>query len=121
MSALHLPILSFLRRYWWIVLIIIACIWLVFSPGAFGLIDLFVYLPAAFGITVGLPLLWRNIFHPATTDMDVDSGYYGRAYRGLDPRDRVMIVTFQWIGYVIASSIIVCGFLIFLSGLPVSK
>jgi hypothetical protein len=59
------PIVSFLRRYWWIVLLVVACVWLVFSPGAFRLLDLFVYLPCAFGITVGLPLLWRNIFHSA--------------------------------------------------------
>jgi hypothetical protein len=116
----HTPVISFLRRYWWIALIIIACVWLVFSPGAFRLLDLFVYLPCAFGITVGLPLLWRNIFHSKTTDADVDSGDYTRFYRQLDTRTRCLIVTFQWMGYVIASAIIVAGFLIFLSGLPVA-
>lgn len=114
------PIVSFIRRYWWIALIIIACVWMVFSPGAFGLLDLFVYLPMAFAITIGLPLFFRNVFHSKTTDADVDSGDYARHYRQLDTKTRCLIVTFQWIGYVIASAIIVAGFLIFLSGLPVA-
>lgn len=112
--------ISFVRRYWWLVLIAVAAVWLVFSPGAFRLLDLFVYLPAAFGITFGLPLLWRNVFHPKTTDADIDSGDYARFYRQLDTRTRCWIVTVQWIGYVLASAIIVAGFLIFLSGLPVA-
>lgn len=121
MKALHIPIVSFVARYWWVILVTLACIWLVFSPGAFALLDLFIYLPAAFGLTFGLPLLWRNVFHAKTTDKDVDDGFYQLAYRSLDARTRVLIVTFQWIGYVIASSIIVAGFLIFLSGLPVAR
>jgi hypothetical protein len=114
----NIPVVSFARRYWWVILVIFACVWLVFSPGAFRLLDLFVYLPAAFGISYGLPLLWRNIFHPSTTDDDVDSGYYKRGYKTLPERERVWIVTLQWIGYVIAASIITAGFLIFLSGIP---
>lgn len=112
-------IISFLKRYWWMVLIVFACVWLVFSPAAFGLIDLFVYLPCAFGITFGLPLLWRSVFHKDTTDKDVRSGTYKLGYENLDLKTRTLIVTFQWIGYVISAAIIVAGFLIFLSGLPV--
>jgi len=96
-------ILSFLRRYWWVVLVLVASIWLVFSPGAFRLLDLFVYLPAAFGVSYGLPLLW---------------GDYARWYRDLDPKTRVILVSAQWVGYVIAAAIIVAGFLVFLSGIP---
>lgn len=109
---------SFLRRYWWILVVIAASIWLAFSPGAFRLLDLFVYLPAAFGISYGLPLLWRNIFHGKTSDADIDSGWYVSRWKSLDPGTRVILITVQWIGYVIAAAIIVAGFLVFLSGIP---
>lgn len=112
------PVISFLRRYWWVVLVLLAAVWLAFSPGAFRLLDLFVYLPASFGIAVGLPLLWRNLFHRKTSDNDVDSGYYAREWNNLDPKTRVTLTTVQWVAYVLAAAIIVAGFLIFLSGIP---
>lgn len=112
------PVTSFFRRYWWILLVIAATIYAMFSPTAFRLFDLLVYLPAAFAITFGLPLLWRNVFHSKTTDDDVDSGHYAKSYQSLEERDRVWLVTIQWVCYVIASAIIVGGFLVFLSGIP---
>lgn len=118
MNKPQLPVISFIRRYWWVILALIAAVWLVFSPGAFRVLDLFVYLPAAFGVSYGLPLLWRNLFHGKTTDADVDSGFYAESYKSLSKEERVWLVSIQWIGYVLAAAIITAGFLIFLSGIP---
>lgn len=117
----EIPVISYFWRYWWVLALIVASVALVLSPTAFSVIDLFVYIPFAFALAFGLPLIWRYVFHSKTTDHDVRTGFYWKEYQKLMPRDRVMLVTFQWVAYVIASALIVCGFMIFLSGLPVAR
>lgn len=113
-------LVGFLRRYWAILTIIVGAVWAVASPTAFAIFDVLVYLVAAFAATLGLPLIWRSWFHRRTSDADIESGFYKKAWKELPDSTRVILITVQWTGLILTAAIVVHGFLVWLSGLPVS-
>ena len=83
-----------------------------------AVLDVFAYMPLAFLAAVSTSLGFRNLFHRKTTDKDVDNGNYATWYRDMTVRDKVWLISIQWIAYVIAGALIALGLLIVLAGLP---
>ena len=107
MNIMKLPVISYVRRYWWI----IAILWLAYiaarSNSVFAALDVFAYLPLAFAAWVALPLLWRNIFNLKTTDPYLDPGHYAKDLNSLPGVEKVKLTVAQMNGYLIGSAVIV--------------
>lgn len=117
---MKLPIVSYLRRYWWVIAIIVATFLLARWDAAFAVLDIFVYFPVVFAISVAFPLLWRNLFNRNSTDAYIDTkvpvmGANGKVkqiskiaqdFKDLPDRDKVWLATIQSLAYFIASAII---------------
>jgi len=70
MKLSKLPGISYLRRYWWVLLAVI--LGYLLADYGWNLLDIFAYLPLVFGLWITGPLLFRNIFNRTTTDAYVD-------------------------------------------------
>jgi len=103
---MNLPILSFLRRYWWLIVILYIGYVMVRSESVFAVLDVFGYLPLAFASWVGLVLLWRNLFNRKTTDQYVDSGRYVKDFDSLPAREKVWFTMIQAGCYLVGGAII---------------
>lgn len=83
--------LSFLRRYWAILLLFIASLTVSTTDLAFGVVGTLVYLPVlAFGSVI-TALGIRHLFFKQTLDEDAHSGYFVTVWRGLTPLQRVYL------------------------------
>jgi len=107
MKLSKLPVISYARRYWWVILILYIAYVAARSNSLFAVLDVFVYLPLAFAAWVALPLLWRNIFNRHTTDAYIDNKGYTNDFNALDAKTKVEIVVKQMNGYLIGAAIIV--------------
>lgn len=107
MNIKSLPIVSYVRRYWWV----IAILWIAYvaarADSVFAVLDIFAYLPLAFAAWVSLVLLWRNVFNRNTTDEFVDSGGFRDGFNALPSKDKVKLTVSQMNGYLIGGAIIV--------------
>jgi hypothetical protein len=107
MNLTKMPFLSFVRRYWWILVILYVAYVAARSNSVFAVLDVFAYLPLAFAAWVVLPLLWRNIFNTKTTDPYVDSGEFAKDFNALTPEEKVRQTNNQMNTYLIGSAIII--------------
>ena len=107
MNISKLPIISYVRRYWYVVVLLYIAYLGARSNSLFAVLDVFAYLPLAFAAWVALPLLWRNIFNAGSTDKYIDSGDYTRDFASLPPELKVELTVRQMNGYLIGSAIIV--------------
>lgn len=107
MNISKLPVVSYVRRYWWVLALLYLAYLAARSDDLFKILDIFVYLPLAFVAWVTLPLLWRNLFNARTTDKFVDSGNYAKSFNDATSEKKVELTVQQMNGYLIGSAIIV--------------
>lgn len=118
MSILKLPVISYVRRYWWILVLVYLAYLFARAESVWNVIDVFAYMPLALLSIASVGLFFRNVFHRKTTDEFVDSGDYAKEFRVLPPHEKVWLTSIQWIGYMIAGGLVALGLLIVLAGLP---
>lgn len=118
MNLSKLPIVSYFRRYWWILVLTYLAYLFARAESVWNVVDVFAYMPLALLAIASVGLFFRNVFHKKTTDEFVDSGDYAREFKVLSPKDKVWITSVQWIGYMIAGGLVALGLLIVLAGLP---
>lgn len=107
MNISHLPVLSFIRRYWWVLLLFCLAFLGTRSDSLFAIFDVLIYLPLAFAAWVALPLLWRNLLNADTTDAYIDSGEHNKDFHALPPIEKIKHTREQMGSYLIGSAIIV--------------
>lgn len=107
-----LPGISYLRRYWWVLLAVMLTYAALRSDSLFAVVDIFVYLPVAFALWVALPLAWRNLFNRRTTDEFVDQKRAVSAFADLTEREKTWFTMIQMGFYLLGSAIIVAAFVI---------
>ena len=118
MNLLKLPIVSYIRRYWYVLVLLYLAYLFARAESVWNVIDVFAYMPLALLAIAATGLFFRNIFHRKTTDQFVDSGDFAREFRVLPPREKVWFTMIQWTGYMIAGGLVALGLLIVLAGLP---
>lgn len=103
----HLPVVSFVRRYLWLVIVLWIAYLAARNDTVFRVLDIFAYLPIAFAAWVILPLLWRNVFNQKTTDAYVDSKQVQRDFEELSGREKCWFTMIQMGFYLLGSAVIV--------------
>ena len=106
MNISKLPGISYLRRYWWVILAIL--LGYLLADYGWEILDIFAYLPLVFALWVSGPLLFRNIFNRKTTDKYIDDKQYHEDFWGaLLPSERVWFTMIQSGIYLLGSALIV--------------
>lgn len=100
-------IISFLRRYWWVIALVIGAYLLARWDAAFRVLDVMAYLPLLFAAWVAFPLAWRNIFNRDTTDKYIDNKGPKEDFWAMSPKDRMFYTLGQFAAYLIGSAIVV--------------
>jgi len=102
-------ILSYLHRYWLLILVFFAFAALALNDHVFALVGTFAYAPALVTLAALCALLLRNVFNHETSDADVDSGLYTDAWKALSPLERVRLIHWQWIAYFLGACLVVAA------------
>jgi hypothetical protein len=113
---MKLPILSYVVRYWYVLVAVVLTFILAKWDAAFALLDVFVYVPVCCAIAVAFVLLWRNIFNRGTTDDYVcqktnrNDGTEVKQiildFEGMTPTHRIWFTMIQSGFYLLGASII---------------
>jgi hypothetical protein len=112
---MNIPILSYLKRYWWVLLLVIVTFTIGRNDGVWAVLDAFAVFPVLFCVSWAFALLWRNLFNRNTTDAFVDSGRFKTAFNALSEEKKVELTMMQMNGYVLAGSIIALGIVLLIS------
>jgi len=106
---MNIPILSFLKRYWLLLVMLALALVLCLTDLPFKLAGMFVFLPARGLGAIIVALLIRHLFFRQTLELDVDNGDFVTWWKALAPRDRVfanlaiMAVLFLGLCHIAAS------------------
>lgn len=102
----RVPVFGFIVRYWVILLTLSLAIAAIFYKPFFKHLGPMIYLPAFILAVHVIVLVVNHIVHNQTSDEDLRSGRYLKAWESLEGEALVRWTVIQRVGYIIGASII---------------
>jgi hypothetical protein len=102
----HLAVVSFLGRYWLLLLILAILAALLITNVLWTVTGAMLWVPALTFGAMATALLLRNIFNKSTSDEDADSGRFDQEWDKLDAKTRVVLTVIQILVYFLGAAII---------------